>query len=75
MCKLSLQDAQVFYAVHQGKPFYPTLTGFISSGRIVAMELVKDGEPQQMHDMQTYSILHPTGCRGVGNELQDDTLD
>lgn len=39
------------------------------------MELVKDGEPRQMHDMQTYSVLHTTACRGVDNELQDDALD
>ncbi|KAL3130446.1 hypothetical protein ABBQ38_008268 [Trebouxia sp. C0009 RCD-2024] len=43
MCKLSLGEAQQFYAVHQGKPFYDTLTHFMSSGRVVAMELVRDG--------------------------------
>ena len=44
MCKLSLGEAQHFYAVHQGKAFYDTLTQFMSSGRVVAMELVRDGE-------------------------------
>ena len=46
MCGLSLGEAQQFYAVHQGKPFYGTLTRFMSSGRVVAMELVRDGESQ-----------------------------
>ena len=46
MCKLSLGEVQHFYAVHQGKPFYDTLTQFMSSGRVVAMELVRDGEDQ-----------------------------
>ena len=44
MCMLSLEEAQSFYAVHQGKPFYDTLTRFMSSGRVVAMELVRDGK-------------------------------
>lgn len=44
MCKLSLGEAQQFYGVHQGKPFYDKLTHFMSAGRIVAMELVRDGE-------------------------------
>ncbi len=44
MYKLSLGEAQQFYAVHQGKPFYDKLTHFMSAGRIVAMELVRDGK-------------------------------
>mmetsp|Transcript_23564 Transcript_23564/g.51719 ORF Transcript_23564/g.51719 Transcript_23564/m.51719 type:complete len:378 (+) Transcript_23564:84-1217(+) len=40
VCKLSRQDAEEFYAVHKGKPFYEKLTGFMSSGRIAALELV-----------------------------------
>lgn len=44
MCGLSLGEVQQFYQVHQGKPFYDTLTRFMSSGRVVAMELVRDGE-------------------------------
>lgn len=39
MCKLSKAEAQAFYEVHRGKPFYDTLTDFMSSGRICAMEL------------------------------------
>ncbi|KAK9810340.1 hypothetical protein WJX72_009041 [[Myrmecia] bisecta] len=43
MCKLSKTEAQQFYAVHQGKPFYERLTDFMSSGRVVAMEVVGEG--------------------------------
>mmetsp|Transcript_14303 Transcript_14303/g.38796 ORF Transcript_14303/g.38796 Transcript_14303/m.38796 type:complete len:381 (+) Transcript_14303:202-1344(+) len=39
VCKLSKTEAQTFYEVHRGKPFYDTLTDFMSSGRICAMEL------------------------------------
>ena len=44
MCGLSLGEVQQFYQVHQGKPFFDTLTRFMSSGRVVAMELVRDGK-------------------------------
>lgn len=40
MCHLSKQEACAFYAVHEGKPFFEKLTDFMSSGRIVAMELM-----------------------------------
>jgi len=41
--QLTLGDAEEFYAEHRGKPFYGGLTDFMSSGTIVAMELVADG--------------------------------
>eukprot|EP00873_Tetraselmis_striata_P014003 jgi/Tetstr1/434267/TSEL_023374.t1 len=40
MCHLSKQEACEFYAAHEGKPFFDKLTDFMSSGRIVAMELM-----------------------------------
>jgi nucleoside-diphosphate kinase len=30
MCKLSREEAQGFYAVHRGKPFFDTLVEFMS---------------------------------------------
>ena len=39
MLHLSLNQAQAFYAVHQDRPFYDSLTQFMSSGPIVAMIL------------------------------------
>ena len=40
--KLSAEQAAAFYAVHEGKPFYEKLTGFMSSGPIVAAILEKE---------------------------------
>mmetsp|Transcript_18010 Transcript_18010/g.32887 ORF Transcript_18010/g.32887 Transcript_18010/m.32887 type:complete len:383 (-) Transcript_18010:16-1164(-) len=40
VCKLSKEEAEEFYDVHRGKPFYNNLTNFMSSGRICALELV-----------------------------------
>mmetsp|Transcript_81671 Transcript_81671/g.219438 ORF Transcript_81671/g.219438 Transcript_81671/m.219438 type:complete len:284 (-) Transcript_81671:25-876(-) len=45
--RLTRSDAQQFYAEHQGKPFYDQLTDFMSSGTIIAMELVADGAIQK----------------------------
>ena len=37
--KISKQEAQEFYKVHQTKPFYNDLCGYLSSGPIVVMIL------------------------------------
>ena len=42
MLKLSRQEAEEFYAVHKGKPFFEELVQFMSSGPIVAAALEKD---------------------------------
>ena len=40
--QISLQQAEKFYEVHAGRPFYGELTQFMSSGPIVAAILEKD---------------------------------
>ncbi len=42
MTKMSVHQAEEFYAVHRGKPFYNSLVAFMSSGPIVAAILEKD---------------------------------
>jgi nucleoside-diphosphate kinase len=42
MTKMSVHQAEEFYAVHRGKPFYNSLVTFMSSGPIVAAILEKD---------------------------------
>jgi nucleoside-diphosphate kinase len=42
MLKLSKDDAKGFYIVHKDRPFYESLTGFMSEGPIVVM--VIEGE-------------------------------
>jgi nucleoside-diphosphate kinase len=39
MVRLTLEQARAFYAVHKERPFYDSLTNFMSSGPIVAMIL------------------------------------
>lgn len=42
MLGISKEQAEGFYAVHAGKPFFDSLTTFMSSGRIVALALEKE---------------------------------
>jgi nucleoside-diphosphate kinase len=42
MTKMSVHQAEEFYAVHRGKPFYNSLVAFMSSGPIVAAILEKN---------------------------------
>ncbi len=40
--RLSMEEAEKFYAIHQERPFFADLTKFMSSGPIVAAILEKD---------------------------------
>ena len=42
LIKMSLLQAQGFYMVHKGKPFYEELTEFMSSGQSMVLALEKD---------------------------------
>ncbi len=42
LVNLSKKEAEGFYAVHRGKPFFESLTAFMSSGR--ALVIVLEGE-------------------------------
>ncbi len=48
--RLSKEEAQIFYAVHKGRPFYDSLTSFMSSGPIFAAILEKDNAVQAYRD-------------------------
>jgi len=39
MVKLTVPQAESFYSVHKGKPFYPGLIEFMTSGPVVVMIL------------------------------------
>ena len=42
MLEISQHQAEQFYAVHASRPFYSSLTDFMSSGPIVALALEKE---------------------------------
>ena len=41
--RLTKADAENFYGVHRGKPFFESLTSFMSSGPIVVLSLEREG--------------------------------
>ncbi len=47
MMRLSLEQAKGFYAVHRERPFFQSLTEFMTSGPIVVMVLEGDGVIQK----------------------------
>jgi nucleoside-diphosphate kinase len=42
MIRLGKAEAEGFYAVHRGKPFFPSLTAFMSSGPAIVMVLERE---------------------------------
>jgi nucleoside-diphosphate kinase len=42
MLQINKHQAEQFYAVHAGKPFYESLTNFMSGGPVVALALEKE---------------------------------
>jgi len=51
MVHLTREKARAFYAVHQERPFYDSLTAFMSSGPIVAMILEGNNAIQKNRDL------------------------
>lgn len=51
MVRLSQERAMEFYAVHKERPFYESLTRFMSSGPIVAMVLEGENVIQKNRDL------------------------
>ncbi len=44
MLHITQKQAEGFYAVHAGKPFFESLTKFMSSGPIIVLALEKEGD-------------------------------
>jgi nucleoside-diphosphate kinase len=51
MVHLSVQSAQEFYRVHAERPFYDSLTTYMSSGPVVPMLLERDNAIQTLRDL------------------------
>jgi len=57
MVRLDKEEAEGFYAVHRGKPFFESLTTFMSSGPIVVMVL--EGEKAIERNRQIMGATDP----------------
>jgi nucleoside-diphosphate kinase len=51
MAHLSKKQAEGFYAVHRDKPFFPSLTAFMSEGPVVLMILSGEGAIRKWRDL------------------------
>ncbi|MBI2877185.1 MAG: nucleoside-diphosphate kinase [Candidatus Tectomicrobia bacterium] len=51
MLALSKQDAQAFYRIHAQRPFYESLTEYMSSGPVVAMVLEKENAIDALREL------------------------
>ena len=51
MMYLSQAEAEGFYAVHRARPFFPSLTAFMSSGPAIVMVLESDGAIKKWRDL------------------------
>jgi len=61
MVQLTLEEAKKFYAVHKDKPFYDSLTEFMSSGPIVVLLL--EGEQAIKHWREVRGATNPAEAR------------
>jgi nucleoside-diphosphate kinase len=57
MVKLTKEEAKAFYAVHKDKPFYDSLTDFMSSGPIMVMVL--EGENVILRNRSIMGATNP----------------
>jgi nucleoside-diphosphate kinase len=51
MVKLTATQAESFYAVHKGKPFYPGLIEFMTSGPVIVMILKHENAVEQFRKL------------------------
>jgi nucleoside-diphosphate kinase len=49
--RLTAPDAEGFYAVHRGKPFFTSLVKFMTSGPIVVLALEREDGVKQLRDV------------------------
>ncbi len=57
MLRLSEADAGGFYAEHKGRPFYPALIGFMTSGPVLVQVL--EGENAIAHNRELMGATNP----------------
>ena len=74
--RLTKSEAEGFYAVHKGRPFFNDLTNFMSSGKIFAMVLEADGAIAKWRDVMGATDPAKAGPgtirRDLGTSIQNN---
>jgi len=58
MLHLTKKQAEGFYAVHRERPFFDSLTTFMSSGRVVVMVLEGDNVITRLRELIEQNVIH-----------------
>lgn len=68
LIRMTLNQAEGFYAIHRGKPFFEELTTFMSSGKCMVMALEKDNAVEALRN--TIGTTNPADA-GEGTIRKD----
>jgi nucleoside-diphosphate kinase len=69
MLTLSRREAEVFYSVHRGKPFYAQLVAFMSEGPVVAMALSREHAVSRLREVIGDTDPQKAGAGTVRRDL------
>jgi nucleoside-diphosphate kinase len=82
MMQLSRKEAETFYAIHTGKPFFESLIAFITSGPCLAMVL--EGENAILKNREIMGATNPKKaapgtirelfCKDIGDRLERNAV-
>ena len=62
MTRMTQKQAEGFYAVHRGKPFFPSLVQFMTEGPVVVLALERDDAIKKWRD-----VMGPTNPAEAGD--------
>ena len=78
MVYLSKQDAERFYAVHRGRPFFESLTSYMASGPAIPILLQRDNAIQALRELMgaTNPMQAATGTirQEFGLDVEKNTM-
>ena len=69
---LNKEQAQEFYAVHEGKPFLDSLVAFMTSGTVVPMVLEKENAVLDLRSLDGATNPTEATCGTIRNEIGCD---
>ena len=72
MVRLNKQQARLFYAVHEGKPFLDSLVAFMTSGTVVPIVLEKVNAVEDLRALVGATDPKKAVCGTVRNEIGID---
>ncbi len=72
MVHLSLAQAQGFYAVHRERPFFESLTAFMSSGPVVAMVLESEQAIACYRDLMGATDFRKAAANTIRRDFASD---